>query len=366
MMADKVLMKGNEAMAEAAVRAGCRFYAGYPITPQNEVPEYMSMRLFEVEGGHFVQAESEIAAINMLYGAGGCGARVMTSSSSPGISLKQEGISYLAGAEVPAVIANMARGGPGLGGIQPAQSDYYQATKGGGHGDYRLLVLAPESVQELVDLTAVAFDRADYYRNPVMILGDAILGQVMEPVILPEPIALDSLPAKDWATTGTRGERRKHIINSLYLKPHELERHNHRLQAKYRTMEQSEQRYATYRLEDAEIAIAAYGSTARICRRAIDLVRAEGIRAGMLRPISLWPFPVEAFRSEVCGVHRFLVVEMSHGQMVDDVRLALDCNVPVSFYGRSGGMVPSPVEIAEQLRLLAGVGKEQTGGGAGE
>jgi 2-oxoglutarate ferredoxin oxidoreductase subunit alpha len=353
-MAEKVLMKGNEALAEAAIRAGCRFYAGYPITPQNEIPEYMSQRMFEVEGGHFVQAESEVAAINMVYGAGGAGIRAMTSSSSPGISLKQEGISYLVGSEIPALIVNIARGGPGLGGIQPAQSDYFQATKGGGHGDCRLLVLAPDSVQEMVDLTTLAFDRADHYRNPVMILGDAVLGQVMEPVLLPDYVDPSELPAKPWATTGTRGARKKNIINSLFLKPEVLEQHNYRLQAKYRRMVETEQRYATYRLDDATLVIVAYGSMARICRKAVDLARADGVLAGLLRPISLWPFPVRAFREEVPAAEQFLVVEMSTGQMIEDVRLALECRAPVQFYGRTGGVVPTPVEIADHIRELAG------------
>lgn len=352
-MADRLLMKGNEAIAEAAVRAGCRFYAGYPITPQNEIPEYMSSRLFEF-GGHFIQAESEVAAINMVYGAGGAGMRAMTSSSGPGISLKQEGISYLVGSEVPAVVVNIMRAGPGLGGIQPAQSDYYQAVKGGGHGDYHLLVLAPESVQELVDLTALAFDRADHYRAPVLILGDAIIGQIMEPVTLPDFVDLAELPAKEWATTGKRGRRDKRIINSLYLQPDQLERHNQQLQDKYRQMARTEQRSAGYLLEDAELVLVAYGSTARICRRAVDLARAEGIAAGLLRPITLWPFPTDALAKAAAGAEALLVVEMSAGQMVDDVRLAIDCRLPVHFYGRMGGVVPSPAEVFEEIRHRAG------------
>jgi 2-oxoglutarate ferredoxin oxidoreductase subunit alpha len=353
LVADKVLMKGNEALAEAAIRAGCRFYAGYPITPQNEVPEYMSSHMFAA-GGQFIQAESEIAAINMLYGAGGAGIRVMTSSSSPGISLKQEGISYLAGAEVPAVIVNMARGGPGLGGIQPAQSDYFQATKGGGHGDYRLLVLAPESVQEMVDLVGLAFDRADRYRTPVMLLGDAIVGQIMEPVALPQPIDPATLPAKPWATTGTGGTRRKNIINSLYLNPDHLEQHNLRLQAKYAVMDAAERRWTSYQVEDAETVVVAYGSMARIARRAVDMARAAGVKVGIVRPISLWPFPVGGFAASALPLaKRFLAVEMSYGQMVEDVRLAINCRLPVHFFGRAGGVVPTPDEVLAAINRVS-------------
>ncbi|MDP2871321.1 MAG: 3-methyl-2-oxobutanoate dehydrogenase subunit VorB [Bacillota bacterium] len=352
-MGQKVLMKGNEAIAEAAVRAGCRFYAGYPITPQNEIPEYMSWRQYEA-GGQFVQAESELAAINMVYGAGGAGTRAMTSSSSPGISLKQEGMSYLAGAEVPAVIVNMVRCGPGLGGIQPAQSDYFQATRGGGHGDYHMLVLAGESVQEMVDLTCLAFDKADEYRNPVLLLGDAILGQIMEPVTLPDPVDTAGLPDKPWATTGTGGLRRRNVINSLDLRPESLERHNLKLKAKYDRMASSEQRHAGYRIDDATLVLVAYGSTARICRRAVDLARREGIAAGLLRPISLWPFPAEAFEAAVPRAGAFLAVEMSLGQMVEDVRLAVQFRRPVYFYGRTGGVVPTPAEVLVQIRETAG------------
>jgi 2-oxoglutarate ferredoxin oxidoreductase subunit alpha len=351
-MAERVLMKGNEAIAEAAVRAGCRFYAGYPITPQNEIPEYMSARLFEA-GGQFVQAESELAAINMVYGAGGAGVRAMTSSSSPGVSLKQEGLSYLAGAEVPAVVVNMMRCGPGLGGIQPAQSDYFQATRGGGHGDYHLLVLAGESVQEMAELTYTAFTKADEYRNPVLLLGDAILGQIMEPVVLPAALDPAEFPPKPWATTGTGGKRPKNIINSLDLRPESLERHNLKLKAKYDQMLAREQRHSEYRLEDAAIVLVAYGSTARICRRAVDLARREGIPAGLLRPISLWPFPARAFEGVLSRTRAFLAVEMSLGQMVDDVRLAVRFERPVFFYGRAGGVVPTPAEVLERVREIA-------------
>ncbi|MEW6724365.1 MAG: 3-methyl-2-oxobutanoate dehydrogenase subunit VorB [Bacillota bacterium] len=351
-MGELVLMKGNEAVAESAIRAGCRFFAGYPITPQNEIPEYMSRRMFEV-GGQFIQAESEVSAINMIYGASGAGARCMTSSSSPGISLKQEGISYIAGAELPCVIVNMVRGGPGLGGIQPAQSDYFQATKGGGHGDYRLLVLAPASIQEAVDLTALAFDLADKYRNPVMILADATLGQAMEPVEFRHQ-APDKLPAKPWATTGMKG-RSPNIINSLYLIPEELEKHNLRLRDKYEAMKRDEVRYETSHLQDAEVVVVAYGTSARIARTAMEKARAEGLKVGMIRPISLFPFPTEAFDKAVkAGIREFLTIEMSTGQMVEDVRLATNGQAEVRFYGRVGGVLPVRDEIIAQLRKFTG------------
>lgn len=343
---NKILMKGNEALAEAAVRAGCRYFFGYPITPQTELPQYLSKRMPEA-GGVFLQAESEVAAINMVYGASGAGARVMTSSSSPGISLKAEGISYIAGAELPCVIVNMMRGGPGLGTIQPAQGDYFQATKGGGHGDYRLLVLAPASVQEAVDLTILAFDLADQYRNPVMILGDGVLGQMMEPVEF--KLTEDSeLPVKEWATTGKKG-RKKNIINSLYLQPEKLEQHVNRLAHKFGTMEAKEQRAETYLADDAEILLAAYGTTSRVCKKAVDLAREEGIKAGLFRPISLWPFPVFALQEILNGVKGIITVEMSLGQMVEDVRLSVNGRVPVDFYGRTGGMVPTPREVFNKI-----------------
>jgi len=342
----KVLMKGNEAIAEAAVRAGCRYFFGYPITPQTELPQYLAKRMPEVDGV-FLQAESEIAAINMVYGASGAGARVMTSSSSPGISLKTEGISYIAGAELPCVIVNMMRGGPGLGSIQPAQGDYFQATKGGGHGDYKLLVLAPASVQEAVDLTIEAFDLADQYRNPVMILGDGILGQMMEPVEF--KLTEDKeLPVKEWATTGKKG-RKKNIINSLYLQPEKLEQHVNRLADKFGEMEAKEQRAETYLAEDAEILLAAYGTTSRVCKKAVDMAREEGIKAGLFRPISLWPFPTYALQEVLANVKGILTVEMSLGQMVEDVRLAVNGKAPVDFYGRTGGMVPTSRDVFEKI-----------------
>ncbi|MDK2930551.1 MAG: 2-oxoglutarate/2-oxoacid ferredoxin oxidoreductase subunit alpha [Bacillota bacterium] len=346
-MAEKVLMKGNEAVAEAAIMAGCRCFFGYPITPQNEIPEYMSRRMPEV-GGVFLQAESEVAGSNMVYGAACTGARVMTTSSSPGISLMQEAISYMAGAELPCVVVNIVRGGPGLGGIQGAQSDYFQATKGGGHGDYHLLVLGPSTVQELVDLTMEAFDLADMYRNPVMILGDAILGQMMEPVEMRKRPPRADLPPKTWATTGAAG-RPKNIITSLYLDPAKLEKHNLRLAEKYNRMAAEQVRYATHMTEDADVVLVAYGTTARIARAALDRARERGLRVGLFRPISLWPFPYEALAAAAAGAAHVLVVEMSLGQMVEDVRLALGETKPVHFYGRTGGMSPSPREILDEI-----------------
>lgn len=342
----KVLMKGNEALAEAAIRAGCRYFFGYPITPQNEIPEYLAKHLPEV-GGVFVQAESEIAAINMVYGAAGAGARVMTSSSGPGISLKQEGITYMAGAELPCVIVNMQRGGPGLGGIQPAQSDYFQSVKGGGHGDYKVLVLAPATVQEMVDLMGKAFDLADEYRNPVMILGDGILGQMMEPVEFPAEKET-ARGVKAWATTGAKG-RKPNIINSLFLDPAELEKHNHHLQEKYDRMGK-EVRWENYMTDDAELILVGYGTSARIAKAVVDQARAQGIRAGLFRPISLFPFPKEALREACKQAEHVLTVEMSMGQLVEDVRYHLEFKVPVHLYGRTGGMVPTTRAVLEEVK----------------
>ncbi len=347
----KQLMKGNEAIAEAAIKAGCRHFFGYPITPQNEVPQYMSRRMPQVEGV-FLQAESEVSAINMVYGAAGAGARVMTSSSSPGISLKQEGISYLAGSQLPCVIVNIIRGGPGLGGIQPAQSDYFQATKGGGHGDYRVIVYGPASVQEMVDLTMEAFDVADRYRNPVMILGDGVLGQMMEPVEFDYKPA-KGLPDKGWATTGAAG-RQPNVINSLSLVAEELEKHNWRLQDKYNEAKEKEQRWELYNCDDAELVLVAYGTTARIVKSAVNQLREQGVKAGLLRPISLFPFPEKAFAQLPVSVKNFLAVEMSAGQMVEDVRLTVNGATPVHFYGRTAGVIPSPAEIIEKAKAIAG------------
>jgi 2-oxoglutarate ferredoxin oxidoreductase subunit alpha len=350
------LMKGNEAIAAAAINAGCRYFFGYPITPQNEIPEYMSRELPKV-GGVYVQAESEVAAINMVYGAAGAGARVLTSSSSPGISLMQEGISYLAGAELPCVLVNIMRAGPGLGGVQPSQADYFQATKGGGHGDYHVLVLAPANLQEAADLTQSAFDLADRYRNPVMVLADGMIGQLMEPVeLLPARPAVD-LPPKDWATTGTAtsGGRRR-VINSLYLYPDQLEQHVHALYAKYAAMEHAEVRYELHQCDDAEVVIVAYGTTSRIARSAIEKCRRLGLRVGLLRPITLYPFPFAAFEQVIARTQAFLVVEMSMGQMLDDVKIAVAGRKPISFYGRTGGIVPTPEEVVKQVQALLGGG----------
>lgn len=348
----KVLLKGNEAVGAAAIKAGCKYFFGYPITPQNEIPEYMSREMPKA-GGVYVQAESEIAAINMVYGAAGAGARVMTSSSGPGIALKQEGISYIAGAQLPCVIVNMMRGGPGLGGIQPSQTDYFQATRGGGNGDYRLLVLAPANVQELVDLIIEGFDLADEYRNPVMILGDGMIGQMMEPVEFkdrPEK----QMPEKDWATTGTKGKRNPNIINSLYLDAEDLENHNKVLQEKYNKMKEKEIRVDSYNIEDADLVIAAYGTTSRIARTAIAKLESEGYKVGLIRPITLYPYPFDEFNKIKDDCKGVLTVEMNTGQMLEDVRLALNGRMPAYFYGRTGGMVPTPEEIVDEVKKIFG------------
>lgn len=350
----KVLMKGNEAIAEAAIQAGCHYFFGYPITPQNQIPEYMSKRLPEV-GGVFLQAESEVSAINMVYGAASTGARVMTSSSSPGISLKQEGISYIAGSEIPAVIVNIVRGGPGLGSIQAAQSDYFQAVKGGGHGDYKIITLAPASVQEAADLIQLAFDLADKYRNPAMLIGDGMIGQMMEPVEIKKP-AKQNLPPKDWATNGwTDKSKPRAIINSLYIEPKDLEILNKRLQERYRKIEEDEVLVEKYNLEKASIVLVAYGTVARIAKSAIKIAKQEyEIEAGLIRPITLWPFPEETFAKAASqpSVEGFLTVEMSAGQMVEDVRLAVNGEKPVEFFGKMGSVIPSPEEIAEKMKEI--------------
>jgi 2-oxoglutarate ferredoxin oxidoreductase subunit alpha len=345
----KVLMKGNEAIAEAAIRAGCDGYFGYPITPQTELLEYMSKRMPEL-GRAFVQGESELASINMVLGAAAAGKRAMTSSSSPGISLKQEGISYLAGQELPAVIVNIMRGGPGLGNVQPTQSDYFQATKGGGHGDYFPIVLAPSSVQEAMDLTILAFELADKYRNPAMILGDGCIGQIMEPVELPE---VDTKPpAKPWALTGCKG-RKKNIIRSLYLLAGPLEARNIILQKKYREIEAHEQRHAEFLLDAAEIVIVAYGTVGRVAQTAITKARDEGIPVGLFRPITLYPYPKKALSGLIDTAKVFLVLEMSAGQMLEDVELVAKGGVPVEFKGWLGGRVPTPTEVIEKIREMA-------------
>ena len=350
----KVLMKGNEAMAYAAIQAGCEAFYGYPITPQNEIPEYMSKHM-ALNGRVFVQSESEVAAINMVYGAAGAGARVLTSSSSPGIALKQEGITYLAGAELPAVIINVMRGGPGLGGIQPSQGDYKQITRGGGNGDYYLYSLAPESLQEAVDLIKESFDIADYYRNPVMIAVDGLIGQMMEPVDFDNEVPKWDLKPKTWAADGNRKNgRKKNIINSLYLDPLVLEQHNLKLKAKYDDMKANHQRYEMINMENAEIAIVAFGSTSRIARTSIELLKEEGINCGIIRPITIYPFPEKAFKNLPSTIKELLVVEMNTGQMVDDVKLADEFKHPIHFYGRVGGVVPEAEEIAEQVKKIVG------------
>jgi 2-oxoglutarate ferredoxin oxidoreductase subunit alpha len=343
---EKVMMRGNEAVAEAAIQAECRFYAGYPITPQNEIPEYISSRMPEV-GGIFIQAESELAAINMVFGASACGARAMTSSSSPGISLKQEGISFLAGAELPAVIVNMQRGGPGLGNISASQADYFQAVKGGGHGDYRLLVYAPFNLQELWDLTMLAFDKADEYRNPVMILGDGILGQMMEP-FCPTPYVKPELPEKSWALTGCKG-RKPNVIKSLFMGEGELEQRNYMLQSKYQKMKDTEVRFQACDINDAESIVVAFGIAARIAMSAVRKLRNEGHKIGLFRPITLFPFPENQISELADKNKRFIVVELNAGQMVEDVRLAINGRSEVIFYGRPGGAIITPEELYEKL-----------------
>ena len=348
----KILMKGNEAIAEAAVRAGCRAYFGYPITPQNEIPEYMSVRMPEA-GGVFVQAESEIAAINMVYGAAAAGVRAMTSSSSPGISLKQEGISYLIGAELPAVIVNMMRGGPGLGTIQAGQADYFQATRSPGHGDGRMIVLAPSGIQEAADLVAEAFDLADTYRNPVMILADGMIGQMMEPIVWHKR-APKALPPKDWAALGREGAGNTHFVTSLRLQSSANEVFNQQLMGKYQLITAEEVRWETHECDDAEVIIVAYGTTARICQSAARKLKQEGIKVGIFRPISLWPYPYEALRelAKQASVKSVLTVEMSLGQMIEDVRLAVCGLKPTPFYGRTGGMIPETEQVSEKVRQL--------------
>ncbi|NOZ35982.1 MAG: 3-methyl-2-oxobutanoate dehydrogenase subunit VorB [Chlorobi bacterium] len=355
MMEEVKLMKGNEAVAEAAIRAGVDAYFGYPITPQSEVIEYlMAEEPHKRTGMVVLQAESELAAINMVYGAAACGKKVMTSSSSPGFSLKQEGISYMAGAELPCVIVDVVRGGPGLGTIQPSQADYFQVVKGGGHGDYNLIVLAPATVQEMADFIELAFELAFKYRNPAVILSDGVIGQMMEKVILPtqkERLSDEEVDKlyKSWATTGKKNGRERNIITSLELVPERQEAHNHHLQAKYKKITENEIRFETFNCEDADYLLVAYGSSARICQKTIQLARAKGIKVGLLRPITLWPYPSEAVNKLADQVKGILAVEMSAGQMVEDVRLAVNGKVKVEHYGRFGGMVHSPDEVLDAL-----------------
>lgn len=346
---EPLLMKGNEALAEAAIRAGCDAYFGYPITPQSEVLEYLA-REMPARGRVVVQAESEVASINMVYGAAGAGFRAMTSSSSPGISLMQEGISYIAGAELPALIVNVNRAGPGLGTIQPGQGDYFQSTKGGGHGDYRMIVLAPAFVQEMADFVYLGFDLAEKYRNPVLILSDGAIGQMMEKVQFREY----ERPAFDrsWATTGKPASRSRNYITSLHILPEKMEEHNLRLEAKYQAIRAQEMRYESYQTDDAEYLIVAYGLSARISLKAVELARAEGLRLGLLRPITLFPFPSAPLDDLSHQVQGILTVELNSGQMIEDVRLAVHDRVPVSHFGRMGGMIPTPEEILDHVHTL--------------
>ena len=339
-------MKGNEAIAEAAIIAGCRHYFGYPITPQTEVAAYMAKRMPKI-GGVFLQAESEIAAINMVYGVSSTGKRVMTSSSSPGIALKSEGISYLAGADLPALIVNVQRGGPGLGGIQPSQSDYFQATRSAGHGDFRMIVLAPSSIQEMAELTVKGFDLADKYRMTTMLLADGTMGQMMEPVSL--DFAIGEKVEKPWAVTGTEGKREHNIVNSLYLKPEELEKTNFERYERYEIVKENEVMYEEYMMDDAEICVAAFGIAARVSKNAVDEARKQGIKVGMIRPITLWPFPEKQFKAAADKVHTFISVELSMGQMIEDIKLSVDGKANVTLCNRVGGMIPSPEQVLESI-----------------
>lgn len=344
-------MKGNEAAAEAAIRAGCDCYFGYPITPQSEIIEYLSDQ-GRKRNVVVMQVESEIAAINMIYGAAGAGARAMTSSSGPGISLMQEALSYIAAAELPCVLINISRGGPGLGTIQPSQGDYFQAVKGGGHGDYHLIVLAPDSVQEMADFVYLGFDLAEKYRNPVLILSDGALGQMMEKVVFPDYDVKQHRSLKPWATTGKTPDRPPNVITSLHIQSEEMEKINLRLQAKYRNIEKNEVRYETINTEDADLVLVAFGLSSRICQKAMELAREQGIKVGFLRPITLYPFPYDALKKLADKLKGVLVVELNAGQMVEDVRLGVCGKIPVEFYGRMGGIIPSPEEIVDKLKQM--------------
>ena len=351
-MAERILMKGNEAIAEAAIKAGCRHYFGYPITPQTEIAAYMAKKMPKI-GGVFLQAESEVASINMVYGAAAAGMRVMTSSSSPGISLKAEGLSYIAGSDVPALVVNVQRGGPGLGGIQPSQSDYFQATKGGGHGDYRMIVLAPASVQEMASLTIKGFDLADKYLMTAMILADGTIGQMMEPITFEdtEPTVYE----KPWALTGTECKRPHNVVNSLYLKPDELEKKNFERFEKYKEVEANEAMWEEYMMDDADICVVAFGIASRVAKNAVAQAREQVIKVGLIRPITLWPFPTVPLRAAADKVKCFISVELSMGQMIEDVRLATESKKPVTLCNRAGGMIPTPDEV------LAAISKAEKG-----
>lgn len=351
-MEEKFLMKGNEALAEAAIQAGCRHFFGYPITPQTELAAYMAKRMPQVNGT-YLQAESEIAAANMVLGAAGAGVRAMTSSSSPGISLKSEAISYMAGSDIPALIVNVQRGGPGLGGIQPSQSDYWQATRATGHGDFQILVFAPATIQEMVDLVGLAFDKGEQYRVPAMILADGMLGQMMEPVRLPEAITSKATD-KPWACCGHQNKRKHNVLNSLFLTPSELEELIIERYKRYDVIKENEQRWDEYLLDDADIVVVAYGASARVSHTAVDMAREKGIKAGLLRPITLWPYPNKAFETLKDTAKAFISVEMSMGQMVDDVKLAVECKKPVSFVGRTGGKIPTPGEVLDKIIEVGG------------
>jgi 2-oxoglutarate/2-oxoacid ferredoxin oxidoreductase subunit alpha len=350
-MGELRLMKGNEALGEAAIRAGLQGYFGYPITPQSEVIEYLAQQ----EPYHnyvLIQAESEVAAVNMLYGAGGAGGRVMTTTSSPGFSLMQEGISYIACAEIPCLFCNVVRGGPGLGTIQPSQSDYFQSTKGGGHGDYHTIVLAPNSVQETVDFVYLGFELADKYRNPVTILSDGAIGQMMEKVELPDPI--EYKPNKPWATTGKSKNRERNILTSLYIQSEDMENKNRELQKKYEEIKKNEVRYEEYQTEDAEIIITSFGLSSRVCKKTVDIGRKQGMKIGLFRPQTLWPFPWDSLGEygDKQHVKFFISIEMNAGQMVEDVRLAVCGKKPVYFYGRMGGIVPDPIEVLDHIKQI--------------
>ncbi|KPJ73756.1 2-ketoisovalerate ferredoxin oxidoreductase [candidate division TA06 bacterium DG_78] len=355
-MAEKRLMYGNHAVVEGVIAAGCRFFAGYPITPQNEIPELMSIRMNAI-GGVFIQTESEIAAINMLFGAAAAGKRAMTSSSSPGISLMQEGISYIAGADMPVLVVNVIRGGPGLGNIAPAQSDYYQATRGGGHGDYFTITLAPNSGQDLFEFPKLAFELAEKYRNPALILADGLLGQMMEPVEFSyEPIDPKSLPEKEWALSGCKNRERR-VVRSYDLKPGKLEEWNWRRLKKYEAIKKNEQRFEAIDCDDADLVVVAYGTCSRVSGAAVRMARVKGLKVGLLRPITLWPFPTDVLRDMSQRVENFLVVEMSCGQMIDDVKLATECRSKIHFHGRPGGGVPTPPEVFTKIEQALGGGR---------